>query len=86
MEWYNSETKLLCQSAVRQSGSIAQYTAQPEASTTLANPGTRAAAVPSWRDQLANALTAGVTENGPGNTEVCIASMEKISFDPNKSF
>ena len=86
MEWYNAEAKLMGRSAVWQSGSIAQHRAQPEASTTPANPETRAAAVPSWRDQLANALMAGLTEKGPRNIEVCNASIEKISFDRNQLF
>ena len=83
VEWYNPEAKLMGRSAVRQSGSIAQHTAQPETSTTPANPETRAAAVPSWRDPLANALTAGIPDNGHGNMEVRIASIEKISFAQN---
>ena len=81
VEWYNPEAKLVGRYAVRQSGSIAQHAAQSEASTTPANQETQAAAVPSWCDQLANAMTAGIPKNGPGNIEVCIASIKKISFD-----
>ena len=40
LEWYKPEAKLAGRSAVRQSGSIAHHTAQPEASTTPANPET----------------------------------------------
>lgn len=66
--------------------------AQAKANTEQENLGSvacnqsRTAALPSWRDELANALTAGITDNGPGNIEVCIASIEKISFDRNNFF
>ena len=62
VEWYNPEAELVGRSAIRHSSSIAQQAAQLEASTTPANAETRAAAVPSWRYQVANAMTAGITE------------------------
>ena len=83
VDWYNPEARLVGRSAVRQTGSIAQHAAQPEVSTTPANPEIRAATVASWRDQQASALAAGITEKGPSNIEVCIASIQKISFDRN---
>ena len=86
VEWYNPEPKFVDRSAVRQSDYMAQHAAQPEASAKPTNPGIRSAAVPSWHDQLANTLTAGINEDRTGNIELCFASIKKISFDGNKWF
>ena len=74
VEWYSPGAKLVGRSAFQQTSSIPQH------------PGTRAAADPSWRDQLANALTVGVLRIGLATLRCVLHRSRKSgSIETNRS-